>query len=68
MRSALDTNVLIYAEGIGDQVRIEKIRSLLALEKPGAALRRHGIPRPRLWPEPWICAWTTNWAAGSPLC
>ena len=30
MRSALDTNVLVYAEGIGDQVRIEKSRALLA--------------------------------------
>lgn len=30
MRSALDTNVLVYAEGFGDQGRIEKSRSLLA--------------------------------------
>ncbi|MCP9837252.1 PIN domain-containing protein [Cyanobium sp. N.Huapi 1H5] len=30
MRSALDTNVLVYAEGFGDQVRVEASRSLLA--------------------------------------
>lgn len=30
MRSALDTNVLVDAEGFGDQVRIRKSRSLLA--------------------------------------
>jgi predicted nucleic acid-binding protein len=29
MRAALDTNVLVYAEGFGDRPRVERSRSLL---------------------------------------
>ena len=30
MRASLDTNVLVYAEGVGDPLRCDKARSLLA--------------------------------------
>ena len=38
MRFALDTNILVYAEGIGDQIRCNKARELVGRLPEGAAL------------------------------
>lgn len=38
MRAALDTNVLVYAEGIGDKVRCEQARSLIRSIPAGGAV------------------------------
>ena len=38
MRFALDTNILVYAEGVGDETRCKKARQLLARLAEGAVL------------------------------